>query len=263
MVMIADVMRYLEREAPLEDAESWDNVGLLMGDPEASVTSIMTCLTITDAVVGEALERGVQLVVTHHPMPFQPLNRLTTDRLPGRHVWRLATRSIAVYSSHTAFDSAVHGINQTMAESLELQEVAPLLPFDPPRPSLGAGRHGRLDPARPLGELADRIKRLFDGAPLRVAGDPARHVARIALACGAGGAFLDAALEHQCDVLITGEATFHTVLQGLDSGAAMILTGHYASERFAMELLAQRLQQQFPDLSIWPSQAEQPPWQTW
>ncbi len=106
------VCQVLSRHAPLSLAESWDNVGLLLGDRSSEVSKLMTCLTVTPSVVEEAVEQGVDLVVTHHPIPFRPLSRVTCDSITGALLWRLIGAGVAVYSAHTAFDSAEQGINQ-------------------------------------------------------------------------------------------------------------------------------------------------------
>ena len=106
MPSLASLCDYLEQFAPSTLAESWDNVGLLVGDREADVTSVMTCLTVTPTSAAEAIEGSVNLIVTHHPLPFHALKRLTTDSTPGRLLWQLIGHRIGIYSPHTSFDSA-------------------------------------------------------------------------------------------------------------------------------------------------------------
>ncbi|MBL6724481.1 MAG: Nif3-like dinuclear metal center hexameric protein, partial [Rubripirellula sp.] len=106
------VCGFLSQIAPLKLAESWDNVGLLIGDRKSDIQKIMTCLTVTPDVVTEAIEQKVDLVVAHHPLPFQPLKRITSDNLSGKLILDLIANRIAVYSAHTAYDSSINGINQ-------------------------------------------------------------------------------------------------------------------------------------------------------
>lgn len=127
MTTIAEVTRWLEEAAPLALAESWDNVGLLMGDPAKGCRRIMTCLTITRDVAVEAVEQSADLVVSHHPVLFQPTRRLRADLTATAPVWTLASAGIAVYSAHTAFDNAREGINELLAHQLELAGVGPLV----------------------------------------------------------------------------------------------------------------------------------------
>src|SRR5688572_13285580 len=128
MTKLHDLCAFLERFAPARLAEDWDNVGLLVGDRERSVTRVMTCLTITPISAQEAIDEQADVIVTHHPLPFRPLKRLTTDSVPGRLLWELIRAGIAIHSPHTAFDSAAAGINQRLAAGLGLTDIQPLVP---------------------------------------------------------------------------------------------------------------------------------------
>lgn len=258
MTILAQVCDFLEAFAPSHLAEEWDNVGLLAGDPQQRIERLMTCLTITANCVDEAIEEGVEAIVSHHPLPFRPLKRLTTAHTPGRLLWRLASAGIAVYSPHTAFDSAAAGINQQLAEGLELICIAPLV-AGPQDPASGAGRCGELDSPMRLHDLAGRLRSFLSLDGLHVVGDATHSVQRLAVACGAGGDFLEAAARQRCDALITGETNFHTCLEAEALGMALLLPGHYASERFAVENLAQRLAVEFSELSVWASRRERDP----
>ena len=259
MVALETICNELARIALLRLAESWDNVGLLVGDRTASVTKAMTCLTITPDVVDEAEADDVDLIVVHHPLPFKPLQRITTDSISGAMLLRLIRRGVAVYSAHTAFDSAEQGINQMWAEKLGLEATCPLIELSEVDPVSGSGRYGTLPKPMTLQELvrfaADAVRA---NSPRRV-GDAEQLVKRVAFACGSGGTFLSAARRHGCDVLITGEATFHTCLEAEASSIGLGLLGHYWSERFAMEQLAQTLATQIPEISVWASRRESDP----
>src|SRR6185295_17432474 len=114
--------------APAALAAEWDNVGLLVGDRAQKVERIMTCLTITPAAASEAIREQADLIVSHHPLPFKPLKRLTADQPTGRILLDLIRAGISIYSPHTAFDSAAAGINQQLAEALGLKNIQPLEP---------------------------------------------------------------------------------------------------------------------------------------
>lgn len=263
---VEDFCQRLAEFAPLTLAESWDNVGLLVGDRRGAAGRVMTCLTITPAVVAEALRERAALIVAHHPLPFQPLKRWTTDTTPGRLLWELVGGGVAIYSAHTAFDSAAQGINQQWAERLGLHDVAPLSEpaAEPPNdaPLFGPGRMGRLVEECNLRALASRAVGACGAATARVVGNPQQRIGKVALACGSGGSFLEAACRRGCDALVTGEANFHTCLEAEASGVGLVLAGHYGSERFAMEWLADRLAEAFPAAEIWASRDETDPlWQ--
>ncbi|MBI3411819.1 MAG: Nif3-like dinuclear metal center hexameric protein [Planctomycetes bacterium] len=130
MPTIAAVVEFLNALAPSRLAADWDNVGLLLGDAAAPAASIMTCLTVTTESAAEAIEAGAKLIVSHHPILFRPSKRLTTATIEGSILWSLAGAGVAVYSPHTAFDNAPGGINDLLADKLELRDVEPLKKLD-------------------------------------------------------------------------------------------------------------------------------------
>ena len=140
MTSLEAVCSSLASVAPLRLAEDWDNVGLLVGDRRSQIEKVMTCLTVTPGVVAEALQHEVGLIVTHHPLPFKALTRITSDSVAGDMLLQLIGGGVAIYSAHTAFDSAADGINEKWAEQLELQSVETLILVDPGSGVLGMPR---------------------------------------------------------------------------------------------------------------------------
>lgn len=261
MQSVRTIAQFLEEFAPAALAEEWDNVGLLVGDADAEVERVMTCLTITPASAAEAIEAGVGLIVTHHPLPFRPLKRLTRDTITGQMLLDLIAARVAVYSAHTAFDSAAAGINQQLAERLKLLDIAPLTPpSNANAPAeLGTGRYGRLARRTRLDKLAADLKRALKIDGLHVVGDPETMIERVGVACGSAGELIDAALQAGCDCFVTGEARFHTALEAEAQRIGLLLAGHYATERFAVESLAGVLAARFADLEVWASRHETDP----
>lgn len=257
MITIAQVGRFLETFAPLHLAEEWDNVGLLVGDPAGEVRRIMTCLTLTTSTVAEAVREQADLVVTHHPLPFKPLKRITSETTTGTLLLALIRGGVAVYSPHTAFDSAAEGINQHLAARLEILEIEPLIPQADS--TLGTGRMGRLPIPHSLADFAARSKSALNSSHLQVVGDLSQRIERVAVACGSGGSFLGAARAASCDALVTGETNLHTCYEAEAIGVALIIAGHYATERFHLDHLANVLQQQFAELKVWSSRDERDP----
>jgi dinuclear metal center YbgI/SA1388 family protein len=257
MHTVADITRFLEEFAPPALAEAWDNVGLLVGRFEQPVARVMTCLTVTPESAAEAIAEGANLVVSHHPLPFRPLKRLTGETGEGRLLLDLIAAQVAVFSPHTAFDSAAQGINQRLADGLGLQEARPLVPGDDP--GQGAGRVGTLKQETTLGALAESTKQLLAIANLQAVGRLDRPVRRVAVACGSAGEFVGPAAAAGCDVLVTGEVRFHTALEAESLAIGLVLAGHFASERFAVEQLAAELARQFGTLQVWASKREKDP----
>ena len=256
MTQIQTFCDYLDEFAPRSLAEDWDNVGLILGDPQRKASRIMTCLTVTPESADEAVEKKVDLIVSHHPLPFSSTKRITTDQTPTRLIWQLAQAGVSIYSPHTGFDSAVGGINQMLCDKLKIGSTKPIIPNrkDPEMP--GAGRLGSLASAQTLGEFAAKVKELFSLPRLQVVGDLDVKIQHVATACGSGGSFLSKAASRGAECLVTGEATFHTVLEARARNIGLVLMGHFFSERFAIEALAERLAEQFPDSDVWASEME-------
>jgi dinuclear metal center YbgI/SA1388 family protein len=261
-IRVRDISEFLNSIAPLSLAEQWDNVGLLLGDQAAGVRRIMTCLTLTIDVAREAVERDADLIVSHHPVLFKPVQRLTTHNAEGAVLLMLAAGGINVYSPHTAFDSALEGINQQLALSLGLREIEPLRPTACPEgdpESIGAGRHGRLAATVTLAEFIERTRSVLGIAHLQYVSQAERTLDRVGVACGSAAEFIPDAIRNGCDLLLTGEARFHACLEARHRGLALILAGHYATERPAVEALASTLATAFPGAEVWPSDRETDP----
>lgn len=260
MLTIGDIAKCLQQFAPVQLAEEWDNVGLLVGDSAWPALRVMTCLTATPTTVQEAVEQGAQLIVSHHPLPFQPLKSITSDTTPGRLLLELITARIGLYSPHTAFDSAQAGINQHLAIGLGLQGIAPLVPaVGIADADVGAGRFGNLGERILLTEMARRVKMFLGLDTVRLVGSDTQNVSQLAIACGSGGSFLSLAIEKGCDCLLTGETNFHTTLEAEARGIGLVLPGHFASERFAVVSLADYLGEQLSGIEVWPSRKERDP----
>jgi dinuclear metal center YbgI/SA1388 family protein len=264
MVQIEDILGFMENECPKRLAESWDNVGLLLGDTNAEVHRLMTCLTITPATVAEAIDKKADLIISHHPCPFQPIRRITTETTVGRLLWALIGEKISVISPHTSFDSSSAGINQMLAEMLELEDVSPLIPEvseepDVPQSNIGAGRIGWLRDSVSILEFVDRVKEKLRLEAIRWVGQEGSTVSRVAVGCGAADQWVHEAHRKACDVLVVGEAKFHACLEAEALGLALVLPGHFSSERFAVERLVERLAHDFEQLEIWACEEESDP----
>lgn len=263
-IILAQIDEMLSHWAPKELAEAWDNTGLLLGDRRTVVQRIMTCLTITPEVVEEAIAQQVDLIIVHHPLPFRAVAQITTDSYTGGMLWRLASHRVAVYSLHTRYDSAASGINQLLAEHLQLESIEPLEPIatpfgHDPSASVGRGRWGRFLLPQSVYELAARLKQQLRIKHLKYVSAGRDEIRSVACGCGSAGDFFRPALRVECDLLVTGETTFHTCLEAQAAGIGLLLTGHFPSERFGLEVLAERLQQQLGSVQVHCSQAETDP----
>ena len=258
MTTLATVTSALERIAPLRLAAAWDTVGLLVQPRRDTVERVLTCLTLTPAVAAEAARERADLVVTHHPLPFRPVGRITADTGPGAALLALIGAGAGVWSSHTAWDSAAGGINDQLAALLGLEHVTPIEP-DAETPLAGVGRRGSAAAGHSVADVARRAADRLAAAHVQVVGDPARPAGRVGIVCGSGGDLIDAVRRGGCDTLLTGEIKLHQATEAVAAGLAVIAVGHHASEHFSMAVLADRLAAAVPGLACRASGDERDP----
>ncbi len=264
MFTTSDICQILGQLAPLPAAESWDNVGLILGRPERPVVRLMTCLTLTPAVAREATAGKVQLIVTHHPLLFRAARSITSDTIEGQILLELIEAGVDVYSPHTAFDNADLGINQWLAESLGFISIAPLRPF--PKNisgqddiSGGSGRIGVFAEPQPRQAFLEKLATAIDAKYMEVAWHGSDSVTRVGLACGAAAEYLSDALQANCDTFVTGEARFHSAVECQSRRVNLVLTGHFSSERPAVVKLARVLAERLPGVECFASDEDRDP----
>ncbi len=256
-----ETLQVLQAIAPSELAEEWDNVGLLVGWRSSQVRGIMTTLDVTEDALHEAIDGNADLIVTHHPIPFRPLKRITNDDLTGKILCKALQNGVSIYSPHTAWDNARGGINDQLASIVGLSIVEPLIPRDNPiHPGVGTARIGELHEAMLTSALLDRLQSRFPSARIRLAGDTSRKIQRVAICCGSGGSLVAKAISRRADLFLTGEATYHQCLEAQAANTQVVTIGHRVSEAFAMETLADRLRELLPkSIRIWASTSESVP----
>jgi dinuclear metal center YbgI/SA1388 family protein len=246
-IPLRDATRALEGLAPLALAESWDNVGLLLPGraPDAAVSRVALAIDLTEEVAEEIVSTGAELVLAYHPPIFEGLKRFSWDRPKDRVLLRLLAAGVAVWSPHTALDSAEDGLNDWLAEGLGEGSRRPI---EPPPPGFDAERNGvgrvvELAVPIALDALVARVKAHLGLEHVRVASSPAHArgalVRTVALCAGAGGSVL-AKVQH-ADVLWTGEMRHHDVLARTASGASAILCDHTNTERAYLPTFARRV----------------------
>ena len=265
MAALAEVTAVLEAIAPLRLAADWDAVGLLIGSRRATIDRVMTCLTLTEAVAREAVRDRVDMIVSHHPLPFRPVGRITDDSATGRVLLDLLGNGIAVWSSHTAWDSAAGGINDQLAEFMQLTNVVPLGP-DAIDPTVGVGRVGEAPAGMTVADLARSLMKSLAAADAsvtiagcQIAGEATRPAGRVGIICGSGGEMVGAAQAAGCTTFLTGEIKLHDALAATAAGVSVIAVGHHASERFSMKVLARRLAESIPGSTCFSSRADVDP----
>lgn len=258
MLLISEVIAFLEKFAPPELAETWDNTGLLVGRTDSQVKKIMTCLTLTPDVAEEAMAHRVDLIVSHHPVLFRGTKRLTDATVDGKMLLDIIEQQIAVYSPHTSFDSAAAGINQQLALEFGLHNIQAIRP-SAESALVGSGRWGSVSEVESLEGFLKRVGKAVGAEYVEFCGSLGSPVHQVAVACGSAGEFLADAIGLKCDTFVTGETRFHSALEARAAGVNLILLGHYSSERQAVESLAEEIARALPGIEVFPSRCERDP----
>ncbi|MFM7136043.1 MAG: Nif3-like dinuclear metal center hexameric protein [Planctomycetota bacterium] len=258
MLKLADLVAALERIAPLRLAAEWDAVGLLVAPREPEVRRVLTCLTLTPEVAAEAVRERIDLVITHHPLPFRPIGRITPDTGTGRVLLALVGAGCGVWSSHTAWDSAAGGINDRLARLAGLAAPLPIAP-DAVDPAVGFGRVGAAAADVTVATLARLLADALDATGIQIVGDRDRAAGRVGIVCGSGGDLVGQVAAAGCTTLVTGELKLHQACEARAADLAVIAVGHHASEHFSLAELGRRLAAELPGLETVASAADRDP----
>ena len=237
---LKDVMALLEKIAPARFAEPWDNPGLQVGSYSQEITKIFLSLDPTERALRSASARSAQLLLTHHPLIFKPLSRLDINRFPGSVIIEAAKNEISVVAAHTNLDVSQDGINDILAELLDLQDVEVLKEMDE-WDGLGLGRIGNLPEPLKLSAVTGIIKKILGAEKLKVVGQGDREVRRIAVVGGSGGNLLSLAFNKGADLLLTGDVSYHHALESETLGMALIDGGHFHTEKIPFRIFAEHL----------------------
>lgn len=256
MRSVEEIIRELDARWPESQACSWDNVGLLAGRRGSRVDTVFVALDVTEETLEEAVEAGAQLMVTHHPLLFSPVKRISDGDFIGRRLLRLIESGIACYAMHTNFD--VTGMAELNSQALGLLESRPLEAEDPERPQVGIGRVGNLETPETLEDFAGRVKRGMKLSQVRVYGDPAMRISRAAVCGGSGRSVVGQALEAGAQVLVTGDMDYHTAIDTVAQGMAVIDPGHYGSEYAFISYMREQLREMFLELKVRAASERQP-----
>lgn len=244
------VISTLDSMYPREFAEPWDAVGPVCGDLAAPIRRVLFCVDPHPAVVAEAIERDVDLIVAHHPLMLTPVHSVATDHPTGAVVHALIRHDIALFTAHTNADAAVDGVSDALAAAVGIAECVPLQPFAGASPDIaapdgiGLGRVGDLAEPERLSVFAQRVRDALPATAhgVRVAGAADQLVSRVAVCGGSGDSFLAAAVAAGADVYLTADLKHHRLLDHqLAAGCAVIDVAHWASEWPWLPRAAKRL----------------------
>ena len=236
---VQDIFNFLNKKFPTDTACDFDNVGLLVGDPETEVQKAIIALDCTPNAIDTAVNTGAQLIITHHPIIFNPLKQV----LAGSAVYEVIKSGISVISMHTNLDVGVGGVNDCLSSALTLNNVTKVAAEDGYLLNTGE----LTTPLYP-DDLAVYIKGKLGGAVKYFGAD--KEIKRVLLCSGSGGSYLSEALRHNCDALITADVKHNQFLDAERLGISLFDAGHFDTEDIVIEPLKEILQAQFPNIAF-------------
>ncbi len=238
MITVNDVFEFLNGRFPCDTACDFDNVGLLIGDKASTVTSAVVALDCSLETVNAAKQRGAELIITHHPVIFDPLKSVTANGV----VFEAIRGGISVISMHTNLDVGAGGVNDTLCEMLELQNIAAFEAVD------GYPLKSGTVAAKTPKAFAEHIKACLGGSVRYVCGN--RDIERVLVCSGSGGNFLDDALRGGFDALVTADVKHNVFVDAINAGVSLYDAGHFATEDIIVKPLAEMLSKQFSGISF-------------
>lgn len=246
-----EIVAAIEEFAPLSLQESWDNSGWQIGCPEAECTGALLCVDVTEEIIEEAAALSCNLIISHHPLLFKGVKRLTRRNRVERCIADAFVRGISVYSSHTATDCAPAGVSREMARRLKLQDVEGLDPS-------GLGCIGNL--AKPMNcrQLVELVKKTFGCKMVRCSSPIEDEITRVGLCGGAAWEFLPEALARRAQAYITADCKLNQFLDYADD-IFLIDAGHFETEQLTKDLFYNVISEKFPNFAVRKSNVERNP----
>lgn len=251
MAAVKDIFAFLDGKAPFAYQLNFDNAGFLVGRGDRQVKKLLVALDITPEVIGEAVERDCQLIVSHHPVIWDKLGQVTDESTTGKKVLALIEHGIAAICAHTNLDAVEEGVNTQLARRVGLGETVPLEEdgVDAQGRPYGIGRVGELPAAMSLADFAAQVKRGLELAGVRVM-DAGAPVHRVAVGGGACGGMLEQVKAMGCDTFLTSELKHDVYLEARALGVNLLDAGHYSTETVVCPALAGWLKEAFPEVEV-------------
>lgn len=241
-----DIIHILNRQSPAEYALDWDNVGLLVGRKDKEVKKLLLAVDATAAVCQYAIDNGVDMIVTHHPMIFSKLRKINDDTVLGQKILALIEAGICCFAMHTNFDT-IGGMAKVAARMMKLKNAQVL---DETTAGEGIGQIGLLDHAMTVQELATLVKETFELPNVMVFGDVNREVEKIAICPGSGKSVIDVSAEKGAECLVTGDIGHHEGLDAVEMGVSIIDASHYGIEKIFLQFMYDYLKDFCTDVEI-------------
>ena len=262
---IKEIIDALEIFAPLPLQDGFDNAGLQVGLTDVKATGALLCLDVTEDVVEEAINQGINLIISHHPLMFKGYKSITGKDYTERCIMNAIKNEITIYSMHTNLDNAPNGVNYKIAEKIGLKNVKVLDPKEymqqessnnteeNNKPSewlmAGSGAIGELEEPMTETEFLKHVKRTFEAGCVKHTKLTGRLISKVAICGGAGAFLMEKAVKEHADAFVTGEIKYHDYFYYEDKILATEI-GHYESEQYTKDIIQDFLNRKFPSLRM-------------
>ena len=242
---VKDIIRVIEEFAPLSLQEGWDNSGLCIGSPEDVVSSVLLGLDCTPELVDEAIACGADMIVTHHPLIFSGLKKISPDNPVGEAVIKAIKAGISIYAAHTSADKVIAGVSGAMAARMGLEDVQIL---DEDGEGTGLGVVGNLPEPLSSEEVVKLVKKSFGLKAMRASKPVDGKISRVAMCGGSGGSLIGAAMKSGAQLYISGDISYHNFFTR--EGFMIMDIGHYESEIEIVDILFSLIKKNFPTFAV-------------
>lgn len=247
MIKVKDIFNFINEFAPFENALSFDNCGLIIGEMEKEVKNVLLSLDVTKDVVQEADNLNANLIISHHPIIFRPISSIKSNSA----ISLICKNDINVICAHTNLDIAEKGVNFQLAKKLNLQNLSPLT-YEEEKPM---GLIGDLNREFKCKEFAEYVKKSLNCNGVRYTEFKNKKIKTIAVCSGSGGEFYKAAYEKGADVIVTGEIKHSQIIAANELGIMVVDAGHYKTEDVILEPLKNILEEKFKNINFYLSKS--------
>lgn len=250
MKKVSEIVGCITEIAPLKWQESWDNAGLLVGDAGMLVDKALVTLDVTEAVIDEAIENDFHLVISHHPVIYRPLKHLLPENTIERTIIKAVKNDIAIACMHTNLDNSYLGVSKWLAEKIGLRNLEILEPMNVDDDVVtGGGMVGELENELDERDFLALVKKNLNAKALRHSDFLNKKIKKVAVCGGSGFFLLDNAKRCKADAYVTADIKYHDFFEA-DGQLLLVDAGHYETEQFTKELIADVILKKFCNFAV-------------
>mgnify|MGYP003487783273 FL=1 len=255
MVKVSEILSFITDVAPLNWQESYDNSGLLIGDPNALVDKVLLTLDVTEKVIDEAIDNSFHLIISHHPLIFRGIKNILNNNTLGRIITKAIKHDISIAAMHTNLDNRYGGVNNILATNLGLKNLQILRPNQATQSlndveyQVGSGMIGEFEYEMSETDFLKLIKDKLNVVALRHSEFLGRPIKKVALCGGSGSFMINDAKYCKADAYLTADVKYHDFFDA-DNELLVIDAGHFETEQFTKQLIADIILKKNPKFAL-------------